>query len=148
MLINQFYGCIVYNEASKVAEKLANQLKSDFQNRKVPLQTSSVEAFNFDSLDHFKRDYPIIFIIDGRCVELEKFLKTFNKDDGKQRAYRRSYLNNITYAAFSVDYQDNAQLDSQLSRLGGKCLYQRGKEDNFLTWKDALFSHLNLKKCK
>ncbi len=138
----------MYNCKSNVAEKLAQDLHADSKTRNIPLQTNPIESFNFDAFSHFKNDYPVIIIVDGRCQELEKFIATCSKDDGKIRAYSRTFLNNISFAAYSVDVEESTALSSDLVRIGAKTMYNQMVSDNFLTWKENLFANLTSKKYK
>lgn len=123
-------------------------LHNDSKTRNVPLQTNPIESFNFDAFSHFKNDYPVAVIIDGRCQELENFIASCAADDAKVRAYSRTFLNNISFAAYSVDACESVALNDELNRIGAKTMYSQKPTDNFLTWKEHLFANLESKKYK
>jgi hypothetical protein len=138
----------LYNSKSKVAEKLAFDLHNDSKARNVPMQTNPLESFNFEAFNQFKNDYPVVIIVDGRCQELEKFIASCSNDDGKVHAYSRTFLNNISFAAYAVDAQESSALNEQLNRIGAKTMYSQKATDNFFTWKEHLFANLETKKYK
>lgn len=138
----------MYNSTSGVAEKLATDLHNDSKVRNIPLQTNPIESFNFDAFNHFKNDYPVAIIVDGRCQELEKFIASCQKDESKVRAYSRPFWSNLSFAVYSVDLEESKALSEELSRIGANIMYAQKPVDNFLTWKENLFANLSSKKYK
>lgn len=123
-------------------------LHNDSNTRNIPLQTNPLESFNFDAFGHFKNDYPVVIIVDGRCHELERFIASCQKDDSKVRAYTRTFLSNISFAVYAVDFDESKALNDELTRIGAKTMYSQKATDNFLTWKEHLFANLSSKKYK